>query len=159
MSVVRARIATADDIPELIRLRGVMIESVRGERDDTWQGRCGSVLEECLADGSMAAVVVDSEHGGLAACGVGLVVQRLPNPGCADGRFGYIQSMCTDERHRRQGHARRVLEGLLTWFSERGVTQVDLQASTMGEPLYRSQGFTDPHEPLLRWRMNLTNGQ
>ena len=57
----------------------------------------------------MAAVVVDGPVGdGLAACGVGMVGQRLPSPGCVDGRYGYIQSMCTDERHRRQGLARTV---------------------------------------------------
>ena len=32
------------------------------------------------------------------------------------------------------------------------VTAVDLHASKMGEPLYRSVGFTDPTEPELRWR-------
>jgi GNAT superfamily N-acetyltransferase len=125
---------------------------VRRSTDSTWQSSAAEILERELSAGTMAAVVVDSPHGGLAACGVGMVAQRLPSPGCVDGRYGYIQSMCTDERHRRQGLARLVFADLMRWFGERGVTAVDLHASRMGEPLYRSLGFQDPTEPELRWR-------
>jgi GNAT superfamily N-acetyltransferase len=150
---MQTRLATCEDIPELVRLRQVMMESVRGESDDSWQDGCADILRRCLADGSMVAVVVDVPEGpGLAACGVAVLSQRLPSPGCPDGRFGYIQSMCTDERHRRQGLARLVFEGLMRWYADAGVTRVDLHASRMGEPLYRQLGFTDPVEPELRWR-------
>ena len=148
------RFATTADIPELIRLRAVMIES----GGDTFEGgpwaeRCAEVLAGALASGEMAAVVVDRPEGdGLAACGVGMVAQRLPSRGCPDGRYGYVQSMCTDEDHRRQGLARAVFDGLMGWFAASGVTRVDLHASPMGEPLYRSYGFADPHQPELRWR-------
>ena len=150
---MRARLATLGDVPELVRLRQVMIESVRGSSDDSWQAACATVLEQALAGATMAAVVVDEPEGrGLAACGVGMVGQRLPSPGCPDGRYGYIQSMCTDERHRRQGLARLVFEGLMGWYAEAGITRIDLHASSMGAPLYREFGFTDPTEPELRWR-------
>jgi GNAT superfamily N-acetyltransferase len=148
---MESRHATAADIPELVRLRQVMIESVRGSTDDSWQATAAAVLEQALGDGSMVAVVVDSPHSGLAACGVGMVAQRLPSPGCVDGRYGYIQSMCTDERHRRQGLARQVFAGLRRWYADLGVTRVDLHASKMGERLYRAHGFEDPTEPELRW--------
>lgn len=151
MTLMHARLATVADVPELVRLRQVMIESVRGSSDDTWQAACVDVFERALADGTMAAVVVDRPGGdGLAACGVGMLAQRLPSPGCVDGRYGYIQSMCTDERHRRQGLARLVFEGLMQWYATAKVTRVDLHASAMGEPLYRAFGFEDPVEPELR---------
>jgi GNAT superfamily N-acetyltransferase len=150
---MQARLATVADVPELVRLRAVMIETVRGESDESWQAACTAILDVALADGTMTAVVVDQPEGpGLAACGVGMVGQRLPSPGCADGRYGYVQSMCTDERHRRQGLARLVFEGLMQWYADAGITRVDLHASSMGEPLYRQHGFTDPVEPELRWR-------
>lgn len=149
---MHARPATQTDVPELVRLRDVMIRSVKGDSDASWQATCAALLEDGIAAGALAAVVVDSPEGGLAACGVGLIAQRLPSPGCPDGRYGYIQSMCTDDGHRRQGLARLVFEALMAWFVERGVTRVDLHASSMGEPLYRSYGFTDPVEPELRWR-------
>jgi len=150
---MHARLATLADVSELVRLRQVMIESVRGSSDDSWQAGCAAILERGLVDGSMAAVVVDQPEGdGLAACGVAMLAQRLPSAGCVDGRYGYIQSMCTDEHRRRQGLARLVFEGLLQWFTGCGVTRIDLHASSMGEPLYRQLGFTDAVEPELRWR-------
>lgn len=150
---METRRATTDDIPELVRLRQVMMDSVWSEPPaDDWRVTCVAILQQALADGSMCAVVVDSPDGGLAACGVGMVAQRLPGPGCASGRYGYVQSMCTDEAWRRKGLARAVVEGLMAWFAEQGVVRVDLHASSMGEPLYRSLGFTDPREPELRWR-------
>ena len=146
------RRATTADIPELVRLRSVMMDSVWGGSDASWEDSCRQVLARALEDGSMVAVVVDAPGGGLSACGVGMIAQRLPGPGCPSGRFGYVQSMCTDDRHRRQGLARRVFEGLMEWFASEGITRVDLHASKMGEPLYRSAGFTDAAEPELRWR-------
>ena len=60
--------------------------------------------------------------------------------------------MVTDDVHRRQGMARVVFAELMAWFTELGVTRVDLHASSMGEPLYRQLGFTENSEPELRWR-------
>jgi GNAT superfamily N-acetyltransferase len=157
---VPARFATTADIPELIRLRAVMIESVGSTFEGgPWQERCAEVLSVALTSGEMAAVVVDRPEGdGLAACGVGMVAQRLPSLGCEDGRYGFVQSMCTDERHRRQGLARAVFEGLMGWFAASGVTRVDLHASAMGEPLYRSFGFVEGRDPELRWRATPRDG-
>lgn len=149
---METRHAAVADIPELVRLRQVMIESVRGSDDGSWQAAAAEILGRELPAGTMVAIVVDSPRGGLAACGVGMVAQRLPSPGCTDGRYGYIQSMCTDERHRRQGLARMVFAELMRWFADLGVASVDLHASAMGEPLYRAAGFQDPAEPELRWR-------
>ena len=153
MAFMQTRLATLADVPELVRLRQVMIESVQGSSDDTWQVSCAAVFEQAMADGSMVAVVVDQPDGsGLSACGVGMLAQRLPSPGCVDGRYGHIQSMCTDESHRRQGLARLVFERLMQWYTDAGISRVDLHSSAMGEPLYRAFGFEDPVEPELRWR-------
>lgn len=146
------RLATTVDVPELVRLRQVMMDAMPRPSDVAWQPTAAEILRRELEAGSMVAVVVDDPAGGLAACGVGMVAQRLPGPGCADGRYGYIQSMCTDERHRRQGLARQVFTELMRWFETVGVTRVDLHASAMGAPLYRSFGFVGPTEPELRWR-------
>ena len=151
--MAEVRRATTDDIAELVRLREVMMQSVLGEAGTGWHEVCADLLATALTDGSMVAIVVDKPTGdGLAACGVGVLSQRLPGPNCLDGRYGYIQSMVTEDAHRRQGLARLVFEALMAWFRELGVTRVDLHASSMGEPLYRQLGFTEGSEPELRWR-------
>lgn len=144
------RWAGPDDVAELIRLRRVMFESLGTSCSAADDGAAAAVLVPGLASGDLFAAVVDGD-GWLAACGIGMVAQRVPGPGNPSGRYGYVQSMVTDERARRRGLARAVLTALLDRFAELGVTRIDLHASTMGEPLYRSVGFAPGRQPELRW--------
>ena len=144
-----------DDIDELVRLRGVMFASMEGVMDTTagWEAPCAEVFRRGLADGSVVAFVVDApDGGGLACCGVATVAARLPGPGNLTGRYGYVQSMATDERWRRRGYGRDVFAALVDWFRAEGVAAVDLHATTSGEPLYRSFGFREGETVELRWR-------
>lgn len=144
------RIATPDDAPELVRLRGVMFDAMGVDHSDPgWARACDEVLRRCLADGTMRAYVVDRDGGGLRACGVGMLAQRLPSPRTPNGRHGYVQSMATDEDSRGRGYAREVFEALLAWFEEEGVTNVDLHATAAGAALYRQYGFSEPRHPTL----------
>lgn len=147
-----ARRATTDDIPELIRLRGVMLAAmgVDLESDPTWRERCAGALARQLAGARFAAYVVDAPGGGLASCGVGWAEVRLPSPG-HDGLVGHIGSMCTDPAHRRRGHARAVLDGLQGWFVTQGVHRVELAATEAGRWVYEAAGFRVPEWPQLRW--------
>jgi GNAT superfamily N-acetyltransferase len=146
------RRATPLDVAELVRLRRVMFDAMGIDHaDPEWAQATERVLRAGLADGSMAAYVVDGDDGRLAAGGVGMVAQRLPGPRNPNGLHGYVQSMATDPSARRQGHARAVFEALLAWFADEGVTSVALHATGEGAPLYRSYGFSEPANlPLSR---------
>ena len=145
------RRATSGDIDDLVRLRRVMFDAMDVDHSDPgWAESCARVLRKCLADGSMAAYVVE-EEGRVVAGGVAMVAQRLPGPRNPSGRHGYVQSMATDPEARGRGHARAVFAALMAWFEEQGVTSVDLHATPYGAPLYRSFGFSEPrHLPLAR---------
>ena len=146
-----ARWATAADVPELVRLRGVMLAAMGLGEDPSWEPAVEAQLRTGLDDGRFFAAVVDGDGPGhLAGSGVGMVWERLAGPGDG-GAFGYIQSMATDPSWRRRGVARAVIELLLDGFRARGVTRVGLHYTTDGEPLYRSLGFTEPRQPELRW--------
>ena len=117
-----------------------------------WAETCERVLRERLADGTMAAFVVDGD-GRLVSCGVGMVSQRLPGPRSPTGRHGYVQSMATDPDMRRRGYGRAVFAALLEWFEAEGVPSVDLHATPAGAAVYREFGFSEPtHLAMGRWR-------
>ena len=147
-----ARRATTYDVPELTRLRGVMLAAmgVDLDVDATWRARCEAALVEQLGGERFAAYVVDAPGGGLASCGVGCAEVRLPSPG-RPGVVGHVGNMCTDLAHRRRGHARAVLDGLLGWFVAQGVNRVELAATAEGQGLYAGAGFRVPEWPQLRW--------
>ncbi|MEU5954757.1 GNAT family N-acetyltransferase [Streptomyces sp. NPDC047525] len=151
------RPATEEDITELVRLRALLFEDLGGayfnppSGDGGWRDALAVVLKGQLAAGSTRILVVDGD-GGLAACAIGSVEQRLPGPHLRNGRVGLVIGVVTDPAHRRRGHSRSLMAGLLDWFREREVARVDLYASHEGEPLYRDLGFVDHPDPALYWR-------
>jgi GNAT superfamily N-acetyltransferase len=151
------RLATADDVTELVRLRRVMMAALHTPAEPTWERACAEFFTETLADGTTGVVVADDpdQPGRLVACGVGTVSRRPPGPNTPNGRYGYISSMVTEEAWRGRGLARAIVESLLDWFAGIGVHRVDLHASAQGEPIYRSLGFAEGEYPELRWRRAL----
>lgn len=144
-----ARQATVDDAPELIRLRTVMLGVAW---DDEWCEPALAVLSRRLAEPvpTMAAFVVDRPGGGLAACATGTIEARLGGPGNPSGLVGYVFNVATDPDQRRRGHSRACLTALLGWFRGHDIRTVDLRASAMAEPLYRSLGFQRTVDPAMR---------
>ncbi|MEU8892258.1 GNAT family N-acetyltransferase [Streptomyces sp. NPDC048442] len=174
MRTVRVRQAVADDIPELVRLRALLFEDLGGEffnpssADGDWRHSLAAVLKEQMVSDTVRILVVDGEYpyadadadadavdrtgGPLAACAIGTIEQRLPGPHLRNGRTGQVLGVVTDPEHRRRGHSRALMQGLLNWFREREAARVDLYASAEGEPLYRALGFDDLPDPALYWR-------
>ncbi|MGW0731437.1 GNAT family N-acetyltransferase [Streptomyces sp. NPDC002851] len=155
------------DIGELVRLRGLLFETLGGEffnpssGDDGWRAALVEVLKEQLTADDVRILVVDGEGDGhglggdggcLAACGIGIVQQRLPGPHLRNGRIGEVIGVVTDPAYRRRGYSRGIMRGLLDWFRERDVARVDLHASAESEPLYRDLGFDNHPDPSLCWR-------
>ncbi|MFH8972457.1 GNAT family N-acetyltransferase [Streptomyces sp. NPDC017890] len=152
MTLVRR--AVAEDAEEVLRLRQVMIDSVRPGSPTAWQAESLPALRARLAepDGEFAAFVVD--HPGrpqaLAALVVGTLEYRIGGPGRPGGLLGYVFSVATDPDARRRGYARACMDELLEWFRERGAGHVMLTASPDAEPLYASMGFTRDTTPSMR---------
>jgi len=145
----RVRQAVEYDLVELVRLRVLLFEDLGGDFfnppsvDGDWLDALAVVLKEQLTADTVRILVVDGDGGTLAACGIGTVEQRLPGPHLRNGRIGHVLGVVTDPAHRRRGHSRSIMRGLLDWFQDGGVARVDLHASAEGEPLYRDLGFTE----------------
>ncbi|HVM10839.1 MAG TPA: GNAT family N-acetyltransferase [Acidimicrobiales bacterium] len=146
-----SRLATADDIEEVVRLAGLMFASMGLEATDPmWLEEARAVAAGRLGT-DLAAFVVDDPHvpGHLVSSAACSIVRRLPTPRNPTGLVGHVQWVATDHAHRRKGHGRAVMEGVLGWCSSRGLRIVELNATPEGEPLYRSLGFGDPSNPHL----------
>ncbi|PWI13678.1 GNAT family N-acetyltransferase [Streptomyces sp. Act143] len=146
------------DLVELLRLRALLFDGLDDSffnppsENGSWLDALAVVLTEKLTSDTVRILVVDGTGGRLAACGIGVVEQRLPGPHLLNGRIGQVLGVVTDPAERRRGHSRAIMRELLDWFREREVARVDLYASAEGEPLYRDLGFTDHPDPALYWR-------
>lgn len=141
---MQARFATESDTPEVIRLAGIMYESIGlDSRDPAWLSRADRRFRERLGKDVQAVVVDDPgpASGRLIASAAVVVTERLPTPFNPGGRVGYIQWVATDPGARRRGLATMVMKMILAWCSEQGAPIVELHATPLGEPLYRSLGF------------------
>lgn len=147
--MIPIRTARPDDAAELVRLRRLMFQAMRGKDEPgPWEARAEEIARRQLSEPErvLGAFVVDGDEPGgphLAACAVGRMEERLPAPVHPAGRFGFIFNVCTDPRYQGRGYARATTEALLDWFAGQGVTRVDLHATDDAEQLYRSLGFAE----------------
>jgi GNAT superfamily N-acetyltransferase len=154
------RRAVPGDEEEIQRLRHKMAFDVFGAEppplDEPNHVAAVKKLRMWLEAGDEAGTVcfvIDALDGnGLAASAIGAIDDRLPSARNVAGRSGYIYGVCTEERYRRRGYSRLVLQALLDWYGDQGIPRIELHSSEFGEALYRELGFDDPKgSALTRW--------
>lgn len=154
---VTIRQATVADIPDLVRLRRVMFESMQvatPAKLDTAESAWVDYFAEAIpAETFYGWLAVTPEDKVVSVCGV-VIDQHPPAPGNLSGLIGYVMNVVTIPGYRRRGLARRVTQAALSWLDERGIRRVTLHATEVGQPLYESLGF----EPVLD-EMRLEKGE
>ena len=153
--MAEVRRADVRDAGELSRLRQEMWLALDGIAPEPgpWQQESLDQLRSRLgeADPTLAAFVVPSpdESGELASCAMGVIDRWLPGPRNPSGLVGKVHSVSTDRRYRRRGYSRACVSAMIDWFRAEGVTNVTLNASAQGEPLYASLGFVRSNDPSM----------
>ena len=145
MATVRE--ATRADAPELVRLGGLMWESIGRELTDEWREQLLATIDARLGT-DLWGWVIDGDGGagdaGLAACALLNRHPHLAPPGETAAWRGYVQWVCTDPAHRRKGYARALMLALDEWAVGQGVQVIDLHATPAGRPLYENLGYVVP---------------
>ncbi|XME02158.1 GNAT family N-acetyltransferase [Lachnospiraceae bacterium C1.1] len=97
--------------------------------------------KKALSDGSHVAVLVKDGDNIIGAGGISYyeVMPTYHNP---SGKKAYIMNMYTKPEYRRQGIAYKTLDILVKDARSRGITQISLEATEMGRPLYEKYGFS-----------------
>ncbi|HEY5989668.1 MAG TPA: GNAT family N-acetyltransferase [Streptosporangiaceae bacterium] len=151
---MQPRRASIADIPELVRLRAVALDSLGvdpGLPQSPWRHIARTWFEQRITGHQdWHCLVIGGGPGEpLLASGIAWVTYHLPGPRWPDGRRGYVDGMVTDSAARGRGYARKILDGLVTWLEESGIHYIQLHASPDGMPLYKSAGFTDARYPAM----------
>ena len=136
--------ATMEDIDELVRTRIIVLRAANKLSDDEDM----SVVEEesyayyrrALETGEHIAYLVYDNGKFIGAGGVSFY-QIMPTYHNPTGKKAYIMNMYTASEYRRQGIAIHTLDLLVKNAREQGVTQIALEATEMGWPLYEKYGF------------------
>jgi GNAT superfamily N-acetyltransferase len=136
------------DLPAIARLRrestvkqdGDGADASFEERFSAWYARESSRRIMWLAevDGRMVGAV------NLA------VFERMPRPGRAPSRWGYLGNAFVLAAYRNQGIGRQLLDAALGYASENGFARVVLSPTERAVPFYERAGF-GPADALMVW--------
>lgn len=138
------RIATLEDIDLLVKSRIEVLRAANKLSDSVDMSEVETSSREyykrALSGGTHMAILVMDGSSFIGAGGVSYyeVMPTYHNP---SGKKAYIMNMYTNPAYRRQGIAYKTLDMLVQDAKKRGITQISLEATDMGRPLYEKYGF------------------
>ncbi|HXS37811.1 MAG TPA: GNAT family N-acetyltransferase [Flavipsychrobacter sp.] len=146
---------TQQHIPQLIELRLEFLISLKGRQT---QEKIDALIKH-LHQYYNIAIPAETFAGWMAwvnekAVGVGALVVR-EQPGQFDwpeGRLGYVLNMYTVPEYRKRGICSTILQELINYAKDTGLSRLELHAAPDGEPVYRKYGFEEWKEPFLMLR-------
>jgi GNAT superfamily N-acetyltransferase len=152
------RSATVTDLASLVELRAHLLDGTSASYSSKtpedalrWRAAYRTWLSSHLNESDFAQILA-AEHkqsGQVLGCATAIIDQRAPAPGCLNGLSGWVQSVVVEPQWRNLGIARQLMQHVLRWFANRGVTSVVLQSTEAADSLYQNLGFIKSEERLL----------
>ena len=150
-SMLQYKIATSADIAGLMAIRLEMLREVNFlSKDYVFSEEFCSYSRDYFLNGQHTTVLaVDEEKGVAIGCATLCYMELMPTFSHPTGRRAHLMNVYTAPNYREQGIARRMVEWLIEEARRRGVTEISLDATASGRPLYRKLGFQDSGECMV----------
>ena len=150
--MIEYRIATNDDIELLMSSRLEMLRVVNDLSDDyVFSDEIVRESREYFLHGDQLTVLALDE-GEVIGCASMSFMWIMPTFSHPTGKRAHLMNVYTRSEYRRQGIARKMVQMLIDETWKRGATEISLDATTMGRPLYESLGFTNSTEGMVLTR-------
>lgn len=141
--MIEYRIAGPDDIDLMMESRLEMLRIVNNLGEDY---QYDDILTNCSKDfflnGDQTTVLVLDE-GKVIGCASMSYMWIMPTFSHPTGKRAHLMNVYTNKDYRRQGIARKMVNMLIEDARSKGVTEISLDATESGRPLYESLGFAD----------------
>lgn len=83
-------------------------------------------------------------------CSSGLLLYEMPPVfGENNRQIGHVLNFYTIREYRKNGYGKKMMDFIKETAMEKGITRLFLNATEIGEPLYRKSGFKEPGEKAL----------
>ena len=146
------KITTKEDIATLMSIRLEMLRKVNGLPEDyAFSEELVASSKRYFQEGNQTTCIA-LENGRAIACASMSYIEIMPTFLHPTGKRAHLMNVYTNENYRRQGIARKLVRMLVEEARERGVTEISLDATDSGRPLYESLGFSASDECMV---MNL----
>lgn len=133
--------ATNDDLDRVISSRIEMLNVVNGLSEEA---ACDPAVidntREYLKNSNQTTVL--AIDGDVVGCATICYINVLPTFDHPSGKRAHIMNVYTRNNYRRQGLAKQMLLILIEEAKQKGITEISLDASDLGRPVYEKCGFT-----------------
>ena len=141
--------ATADDMEMLVRSRTETLRAVNNLPEDyAFSEEFLEASREYFREGDQTTVLA-LEEGRVAGCATMCYIDMMPTFSHPSGRRAHLMNVFTHPDFRRQGIARAMVSLLVDEARGRGITEISLDATEAGRPLYRALGFRKSDECMV----------
>ena len=150
--MIEYKIATNEDIELLMSSRLEMLRIVNNLSDDyVFPDLIVNESRDYFLSGDQTTVLaLDGDN--VVGCASMSYMRIMPTFSHSTGKRAHLMNVYTRNEYRRQGIARKMVQMLIDDAWNRGATEISLDATTMGRPLYESLGFTDSKECMVLTR-------
>ena len=146
---MRYKIAGAEDIELLVRSRLDTLRAVNGLSEDyRFSNAFLDATRAFFLEGSQTTVLALDEDRAV-GCATMCYYTLMPTFSHPAGCRAHLMNVYTDPSRRREGIAYRMVSMLIGEAWRRGATEISLDATEAGRPLYRKLGFTDSGECMV----------
>lgn len=147
--MIEYRIATDKDIELMMRSRLEMLRVVNNLSDDyEYSEDIVNNSREYFLNGDQTTVLVlDGDK--VIGCASMSYITIMPTFSHPTGKRAHLMNVYTNPSYRRQGIARKMVNMLIDDAWSKGATEISLDATKLGRPLYESMGFIDSNECMV----------
>ena len=143
------RFATVSDIDALVQSRLEMLRVVNDLGDDYVFGEdFVQASREYFLKGNQITVFALQDNI-IVGCGSICFIELMPTFSHPTGKRAHLMNVYTKDACRRQGIAYKMTTLLIEEAWNRGATEISLDATESGRPLYRKCGFKDSDECMV----------
>ena len=132
-----------NDIEALMEIRLEMLRVVNGlDENVDFDKILVDTSREYFLNGDQTTVfAMDGDR--IAGCASISYITIMPTFSHPSGKRAHLMNVFTRKEYRRQGVAQKMVEFLIDDARAHGATEISLDATEMGKPLYKSLGFEE----------------
>lgn len=149
--MIQYKTATTEDIAELMRIRLEMLREVNELPPDyAFSEDFYTYSMNYFLNGQHTNVLAKDGDGGKSiGCASLCYMEIMPTFSHPTGKRAHLMNVYTAHDYRGEGIARHMIALLIEEARRRDVTEISLDATSSGRPLYRKLGFQDSEECMV----------
>lgn len=147
--MIKIRTATKDDIEDLMNVRLEMLRIVNNLSDsETFDTTLIEQSRNYFLNGNQTTVIAVDENK-IVGCATISYINIMPTYSHPTGNRAHLMNVYTNKNYRRQGIAKQMVGMLIEEAKSKGATEISLDATEDGRPLYKSLGFKENKEAMV----------